>query len=107
MERVLRQTPDHERKLYALYNTLCGCGHNLGLILAYLKAFWMENPAVLLATVGAKGPPNDLNAAKRRSPRDVQGRLMKSNPGLCALLFGVLWSGGAREDHLASMRPAY
>lgn len=39
----------------ALHAALCGCGHNIRMILAHLNACWAEILAVLLVTLGARG----------------------------------------------------
>lgn len=39
----------------ALHAVLCGCGHNIRMILAHLNACWAEILAVLLVTLGARG----------------------------------------------------
>jgi transposase, IS5 family len=39
----------------ALHAVLCGCGHNIRMILAHLRALWAKILAVLLGTFGARG----------------------------------------------------
>jgi IS5 family transposase len=39
----------------ALHAVLCGCGHNIRMILAHLRAIWAEILAVYYAMFGTKG----------------------------------------------------
>ena len=39
----------------ALHAVLCGCGHNIRMILAHLRALWVQILAALLGAFGAKG----------------------------------------------------
>jgi IS5 family transposase len=39
----------------ALHAVLCGCGHNIRIILAHLRMIWAEIPAAFYAMFGAKG----------------------------------------------------
>lgn len=40
----------------ALHAVLCGCGHNIWMILAHLRAFWTEILAILIAAFNTNGP---------------------------------------------------
>ena len=39
----------------ALHAVLCGCGHNIRMILSHLRALWAQILAALLGAFGAKG----------------------------------------------------
>lgn len=48
-----------------LHAVLCGCGHNIRMILARLRALWAEILAVLFATLGAASAPRGSNSGIR------------------------------------------
>ena len=39
----------------ALHAVLCGCGHNIRMILAHLRARWVQILAAILGAFGARG----------------------------------------------------
>ena len=52
----------------ALHAVLCGCGHNIRLILAHLRALWAEILAVLMAIFGTTNAPKSSKSALRALP---------------------------------------
>ena len=60
----------------ALHAVLCGCGHNIRMILAHLRALWAKILAMLMAIFAATGAPAVRNLASERARRDVQRRLI-------------------------------
>ena len=49
----------------ALHAVLCGCGHNIRMILAHLRALWAEILAMLLAIFAATGAPSGAKSGFR------------------------------------------
>jgi IS5 family transposase len=49
----------------ALHAVLCGCGHNIRMILAHLRALWVEILAVLMAIFGATSATKPSGIAPR------------------------------------------
>ena len=49
---------------------LCGCGHNIRLIIAHLKAIWAEILAILMANFGTARAPKSTEF----SPRALEAR---------------------------------
>ena len=49
----------------ALHAVLCGCGHNIRMILAHLRAIWAEILAMLMAIVGTTSLPKSTGIAPR------------------------------------------
>jgi IS5 family transposase len=47
----------------ALHAVLCGCGHNIRMILAHLRALWAEILATLLGAFGARGSVDRCNCS--------------------------------------------
>lgn len=49
----------------ALHAVLCGCGHNIRMILAHLRALWVEILAMLMAIFGTTSAPKPTGIAPR------------------------------------------
>jgi transposase, IS5 family len=49
----------------ALHAVLCGCGHNIRMILAHLRALWAEILAMLMAIFAATGAPSGAKSGFR------------------------------------------
>ena len=49
----------------ALHAVLCGCGHNIRMILAHLRALWAEILAVLMVIFGAASAARCLKSSLR------------------------------------------
>ena len=69
----------------ALHAVLCGCGHNIRMILAHLRALWDQILATLMAILARPARPAVRNLASQRLQRDVQGRLVRIH----RFLFGL------------------
>jgi IS5 family transposase len=52
----------------ALHAVLCGCGHNIRMILAHLRALWAEILAMLMAIFGTISTPKPTGIAPRALP---------------------------------------
>ena len=49
----------------ALHAVLCGCGHNIRMILAHLRALWAKILAMLMAIFGTTSAPNGAKSGFR------------------------------------------
>ena len=68
VDRLLRQKPKDKRKLYALHAVLFGCGHNIRLILAHLRALVAEILRVILNAIAALIPTERPSETPRPLP---------------------------------------
>jgi transposase, IS5 family len=66
MRKVLRRLKGYiGRVMQDIQRQLGGCGHNIRMILAYLKALWAEILAMLMATFALTGAPSGAKSGFR------------------------------------------